>query len=140
MAEIKYYGLESHFNENVTFYKDVNIQGNLNYDSLTIRNLTVSEQSTLGVTTSTSLSAQNLSVSGIITGNLIGNVTGIVTASTITATDSITLTTKPFFRNVPTISSDYTVTTNFNEMSIGPITINNGITVTVNSGATWTVV
>jgi hypothetical protein len=75
MSKIKYYGLESHFNENVTFYKDVNIQGNLNYDSLTIRNLTVSEQSTLGVTTSTSLSAQNLSVSGIITGNLIGNVT-----------------------------------------------------------------
>jgi hypothetical protein len=25
-------------------------------------------------------------------------------------------------------------------MSIGPITINSGITVTVNSGATWTVV
>ena len=140
MAEIKYYGLESHFNENVTFYKDVNIQGNLNYDSLTVRNLTVSEQSTLGVTTSTSLSAQNLSVSGIITGNLIGNVTGIVTASTITATDSITLTTKPFFRNVPTIAADYTVTTDYNEMSIGPITINSGVTVTVNSGATWTVI
>ena len=140
MTKIKDYGLESHFNENVTFYKDVNIQGNLNYDSLTVRNLTVSEQSTLGVTTSTSLSAQNLSVSGIITGNLIGNVTGIVTASTITATDSITLTTKPFFRNVPTIAADYTVTTDYNEMSIGPITINNGITVTVNSGATWTVV
>lgn len=48
MAEIKYYGLESHFNENVTFYKNVNIQGNLNYDSLTIRNLNVQEQSTLG--------------------------------------------------------------------------------------------
>ena len=40
MVKIKYYGLESHFNENVTFYKDVNIQGNLNYDSLTVRNLT----------------------------------------------------------------------------------------------------
>jgi len=48
MAEIKYYGLESHFNENVTFYKDVNIQGNLNYDSLIVRNLTVREQSILG--------------------------------------------------------------------------------------------
>jgi microcystin-dependent protein len=48
MAEIKYYGLESHFNENVTFYKDVNIQGNLNYDSLTVRNLTVNEKSILG--------------------------------------------------------------------------------------------
>lgn len=67
MADIKYYGLESHFNESVTFYKDVNINGNLNYDSLTVRNLTVREQSNLGITTTTSLSAQNLSVSGIAT-------------------------------------------------------------------------
>jgi uncharacterized protein YcfJ len=87
-------------------------------------------------------------VTGDTTGSHIGNVTGDttgshignVTATTITASDSITLTTKPFFRNIPTIAADYTVTTNYNEMSIGPITINNGITVTVNSGATWTVV
>ena len=113
-----------------------------------------------GITTVTTLNATNAVVSGILTASLVGNVTGNttgthignvtgnttgshignVTATTITATDSITLTTKPFFRNVPTIAADYTVTTNFNEMSIGPITINNGITVTVNSGATWTVV
>ena len=77
---------------------------------------------------------------GNVTGNTTGSHIGNVTATTITATDSITLTTKPFFRNIPTISADYTVTTDYNEMSIGPITINNGITVTVNSGATWTVV
>jgi hypothetical protein len=59
---------------------------------------------------------------------------------TISATDTITLTTKPFFRNVPTIAADYTVTTSYNEMSIGPITINTGITVTVNTDATWTVI
>ena len=113
-----------------------------------------------GVTTVTTLNATNAVVSGILTATLIGNVTGNttgthignvtgnttgshignVTATTITASDSITLTTKPFFRNIPTIAADYTVTTNYNEMSIGPITINNGITVTVNSGATWTVV
>jgi hypothetical protein len=52
----------------------------------------------------------------------------------------LTLTTNPFFRNVPTISSNYTVTSTYNEMSVGPITINSGITVTVNSGATWTIV
>jgi len=113
-----------------------------------------------GITTVTTLNATNAVVSGILTASLVGNVTGNttgthignvtgnttgshignVTATTITATDSITLTTKPFFRNVPTIAADYTVTTDYNEMSIGPITINSGITVTVNSGATWTVV
>ena len=113
-----------------------------------------------GITTVTTLNATNVVVSGILTASLVGNVTGNttgthignvtgnttgshignVTATTITTTDSITLTTKPFFRNIPTISADYIVTTDYNEMSIGPITINNGITVTVNSGATWTVV
>ena len=113
-----------------------------------------------GITTVTTLNVTNAVVSGILTASLVGNVTGNttgthignvtgnttgshignVTATTITTTDSITLTTKPFFRNVPTIAADYTVTTDYNEMSIGPITINNGITVTVNSGATWTVV
>ena len=57
-----------------------------------------------------------------------------------TFSDTVTLTTVPFFRNTTTIASNYTVTTSYNEMSIGPITINSGITVTVNSGATWTVV
>ena len=113
-----------------------------------------------GITTVTTLNVTNAVVSGILTASLVGNVTGNttgthignvtgnttgshignVTATTITTTDSITLTTKPFFRNIPTIAADYTVTTTYNEMSIGPITINNGITVTVNSGATWTVV
>ena len=67
MTEIKYYGLDSHFNGNATFNKDVNINGNLNYDSLTTRNLTVKEQSNLAITTITSLSTQNLNVSGVAT-------------------------------------------------------------------------
>ena len=65
---------------------------------------------------------------------------GTVSATTGTFSDTVTLTTKPFFRNVPTIAANYTVTTTYNEMSIGPITINSGVTVTVNSGATWVVV
>ena len=39
------------------------------------------------------------------------------------------------YQCTPTISSNYTVTTTYNEMMIGPITINNGITLTVNTGA-----
>jgi len=35
----------------------------------------------------------------------------------------------------PTLTEDYTVTSSYNEMMIGPITINNGVTLTVNTGA-----
>jgi hypothetical protein len=39
-----------------------------------------------------------------------------------------------------TISANYTLSTNFNGMSVGPITIANGATVTVPSGASWVIV
>jgi len=45
-----------------------------------------------------------------------------------------------FYENGMTVTTDYTLTTNKNAMSAGPITINTGITVTVPTGATWTVV
>jgi len=73
-----------------------------------------------------------------ITGDAL--VSGVVTANSLSASDGITLTSKPFFRNNPTISTDYTITTAYNEMSIGPIGINTGVTVIINSGATWTVI
>mgnify|MGYP003339913551 CR=1 FL=1 len=62
------------------------------------------------------------------------------TNGTISAYNGFNAETVPFFRNSTTIAADYTVTTSYNELSIGPITVNSGITVTVNSGATWTVV
>lgn len=45
-----------------------------------------------------------------------------------------------FYENDTTISVDYTLTTNKNAMTAGPVTINNGITVTVPSGQTWSIV
>ena len=39
------------------------------------------------------------------------------------------------YQCITTLSSNYTVTTSYNEMMIGPITINNGVTLTVNTGA-----
>lgn len=86
MADIKYYGLESHFNENVTFYKNVNINGNLNYESLTIKNLTVQERSSLGITTVTDLSTQNLNVFNASTLGTVQISSGIVTATSGIAT------------------------------------------------------
>ena len=45
-----------------------------------------------------------------------------------------------FFENDITVTTDYTITTNKNAMSAGPITINAGITVTVPNGSVWTIV
>lgn len=47
---------------------------------------------------------------------------------------------KAFWENDITITTDYTITTNKNAMTAGPITINSGVTITVPSGSTWTVV
>lgn len=47
----------------------------------------------------------------------------------------------PFvYENDITVTADYTLTTNKNGMSAGPITINSGVTVTVPSGSTWVIV
>jgi len=45
-----------------------------------------------------------------------------------------------FKENPTTVASSYTIRNNHNAMSAGPITINSGVTVTVGSGETWTVV
>ena len=73
----------------------------------------------------------SISVTG---GNTNLNVGSVATSS------PITLSVSPFIRNVPTVASDYNITSQFNEMSVGPVTINTGVTVTIQSGATWTVV
>ena len=45
-----------------------------------------------------------------------------------------------FWENDQTITQDYTITNGKNAGSFGPITIQSGVTVTVGSGETWTVV
>lgn len=45
-----------------------------------------------------------------------------------------------FWENGKTVTTNYTITSNKNAMSAGPITVNTGITVTVPSGSTWTIV
>jgi hypothetical protein len=39
-----------------------------------------------------------------------------------------------------TVTADYTITTDKNAMSAGPITLGSGVTVTVPSGSTWSIV
>jgi hypothetical protein len=43
------------------------------------------------------------------------------------------------YENAVTISSDYTLSTNKNGMSVGPVTIGTGVTVTIPSGQRWVV-
>ena len=45
-----------------------------------------------------------------------------------------------FYENGQTVTTNYTITNGKNAMSAGPITINTGVTVTVGTGETWTVV
>lgn len=45
-----------------------------------------------------------------------------------------------FYENAQTVTANYTITNGKNAMSAGPITINSGITVTVGTGETWTVI
>ncbi len=56
------------------------------------------------------------------------------TAATGASTDQV------FYMNGQTVTADYTIPTNYNAMTAGTISINSGVTVTVPSGSTWTVV
>jgi hypothetical protein len=45
-----------------------------------------------------------------------------------------------FYENGQTVTTNYTLTTNKNAMTAGPVAINSGVTVTVPSGSSWTIV
>jgi hypothetical protein len=45
-----------------------------------------------------------------------------------------------FFVNPTTVSANYTIPTNYNAMTAGPITVASGAVVTVGSGSTWVIV
>ena len=43
------------------------------------------------------------------------------------------------YENAQTITTDYTLSTDYNGLSCGPITIDTGVTVTVPTGSFWTI-
>lgn len=45
----------------------------------------------------------------------------------------------PFHEMTNTIAANYTITTNYNAMTIGPVTINTGVSVTIPTGSKWVV-
>jgi hypothetical protein len=65
----------------------------------------------------------------------VNGLTGAVVAGAVGGgTDSV------FYLNSVEITTDYTVPINKNAMTAGPVLINNGVTVTVSDGSTWTIV
>ena len=61
------------------------------------------------------------------------NLTGISTSPTADTGGAI-------FQNSQTISASHTIPSGSNGMSAGPVTVNNGITLTISSGSTYTIV
>lgn len=55
------------------------------------------------------------------------------------ATNKVAVTGGAIWENTNTIASNYTITSNTNAMSVGAITVNSGVTVTVPSGSRWVV-
>ena len=45
-----------------------------------------------------------------------------------------------FYQNGQTVTADYTIQTNYNAISAGPISINSGVVVTVPSNSVWSIV
>jgi hypothetical protein len=86
---------------------------------------------------------------------LIGNTAGGLSKATLTAGSNVTITngngtitiaatgggggSSTILENDQTISSNYTVTSAKNGLSVGPVTINTGISVTVGTGQKWVI-
>lgn len=45
-----------------------------------------------------------------------------------------------FYENNQSITTNYTISTNKNSMSAGPVTINNGVTVTIPNNSVWVII
>ena len=60
-------------------------------------------------------------------------------SSNVTLPGTVNLSTVPFYLNGLTVASNYTVPASSGAHSVGPITINSGVSVTVTSGSRWVV-
>jgi len=62
------------------------------------------------------------------------NLTGVSAGATGGGSDEV------FYENSTTVTTSYSITSNKNAMSAGPLSINSGAVVTVPSGSVWTIV
>jgi len=71
------------------------------------------------------------------------NASGVVAVSDFTATNVTSASydnTGVFYYNAQTVTTNTTIASTENALSVGPITIANGVTVTVNAGGAWSIV
>lgn len=97
-----------------------------------VANITVAS----GIVTAVTFTANGHDyVSGdVLSSSDLGAGTGFkITVNTVTAQNNT------FFENENAITTDYTVRSNHNAMTIGTVTVNSGVSVTVPSGSRWVV-
>ena len=100
----------------------------------------LSQLNVTGVATAATLVVTDINASGIITATSFSgsgaNLTGLPVSAPVGGASTNTV----FFENAQEVAVDYTITTSKNAMSAGPIGIATGITVTIPSGSTWSIV
>ena len=87
---------------------------------------------------------------GDTTGELVFKTNGTTTAVTIGTDQNVTAekqvgandfyAASGFYVNSNTVTANYTLDNNNNAMSAGPITVDSGVTVTVDAGSRWVVI
>ena len=82
------------------------------------------------------LKVSNSPSNGYVLSAQSGNTGGLTWAEIATGNT----TSNPMWEMAHTVSSNYTMTTNYNGVSVAPVTINSSVSVTVPSGSTWTIV
>jgi hypothetical protein len=87
---------------------------------------------------------------GDTTGELVFKTNGTTTALTIDTSQNVTIinqltandfyASSGFYTNPQTITANYTLASTSNAMSTGPVTVDSGVTVTIDSGSRWVVI
>lgn len=68
---------------------------------------------------------------------VVRDASGNFSAGTVTTAQAVV---SPFFVNNATISVNYTIPVGYNSVAAGPVTVANGVVVTVSDGSMWTIV
>jgi hypothetical protein len=131
---------------NTLFVLGTDVGAPVVFKAATVERMRISSAGGVSIGTTTDAGVGNLLVNGTVTANSYGAVSatsvtssGDISGAAITATNGVTASTLPFFINGLTISSNYTLSANLGAHSVGPITVNTGVVVTISSGSRWVV-
>jgi hypothetical protein len=126
----------------VTGYQSFSAIGNANDTYYCIAGQTSSEWE-VGIGTYTS-SGTTLSRTTVLessnSGSLVSFSAGTKDVFVVYPAERAVFGTEGYTMNANTIATSSTITTGFNAVSAGPVTVNSGVTVTVPTGSVWTVV